>query len=74
MTESDERTLGRLEAHVADLRHDVKNLEQQVTALVAVMERVKGARIMASAIASAFGGAGGLLTAWLAGVAQRGGH
>lgn len=72
--DNDQRTLGRLEGYVYDLRHDVKNLEQQVSALVALVERGKGARLMASAVASAFGGIGGLATAWLAGMLQRGGN
>jgi len=74
MTESDGRTLGRLEAHVADLRQDVRNLEKQVAELVALVERGRGAKFMFAAIASAFGGAGSLAAAWFSGLIQRGGN
>lgn len=67
MTEKDERTIGRLEAHVEDLRGDVRAMREDIADLKAMVEQAKGARVAVATLASAFGGVGGLMTAWLAG-------
>lgn len=72
MTETDERTLGRLEAHVQDLRHDVRNLSQRVDVLAALVEQGKGAK-WAAGITWGLAGALASAGAWAAGL-FKGGH
>lgn len=67
-----ERTIGRLEAHVEQLRAQVAEQDRKLDAILALVEQGKGAKTAAIWISGLFGGAGGLVTAWLAGVTGRG--
>ena len=70
MTDHD-KTIGRLEAHVDDLRADVRALRDDVAELKELVQQAKGAKAAATWIAGLFGGAGGLAAAWLSGVTGR---
>ena len=72
MTEVDERLIGRLEAHVDDLRADVKAMRAEIATLKSLVEQAKGARWALLVIASAFGGVSSLLGAWISGLFRGG--
>jgi hypothetical protein len=63
-----DKTIGRLEAHVDDLRADVRALRADIGELKELVQQAKGAKAMAAWLAGLFGGAGGLLAAWLSSV------
>lgn len=70
MTDHD-KTIGRLEAHVDDLRAEVRAMREDIGELKELVQQARGAKAAATWIAGLFGGAGGLATAWLSGVMGR---
>jgi hypothetical protein len=67
-----ERTIGRLEAHVEQLRSQVAKQDEKLDAILALVEQGRGAKWAVGAMSAAFGGVGGLLVAWFNGMAGRG--
>jgi hypothetical protein len=62
-----ERTIGRLEAHVDDLRAEVKAMRGDIGELKALVEQARGARWLGQVIAGVIGAvASGI--AWAAGL------
>lgn len=57
-----ERTIGRLEAHVDDLREEVRALRQDIGDLKALVEQGRGVRWVLTALAGVTGAAGGVVS------------
>jgi phage shock protein A len=71
MTDHD-KTIGRLEAHVDDLRADVRAMRQDVQELKDLVQQARGARAALAALSAAFGGAGAMVAAWFVGIVRGG--
>jgi hypothetical protein len=57
----EQRTIGRLEAHVEQLRAQVAEQDKKLDAIIALVEQGKGARWALTALASISGVIGGFL-------------
>lgn len=64
--QQDERTIGRLEAHVEDLRAEVRAMRQDIAAMKALVEQARGARWLLTAAAAVAGGITALAAEWAA--------
>lgn len=64
MTDSEERTIGRLEAHVQDLRRDVGDIKRDVVDLKNLVQQAKGVRAGLTVMVWMIGAVGGVLSSW----------
>lgn len=67
MTE-DQRTIGRLEAHVDDLRTEVRGMREDINGLKALVEQGKGAKAVLLFLAGLVGSSLTFAGAWAAGL------
>jgi hypothetical protein len=71
MTDHD-KTIGRLEAHVDDLRAEVRAMRVDISELKDLVQQARGAKAAIAWVAGLFGGASGLAAAWFAQFLDRG--